>query len=147
MKIEEFCSKWGVSTEAIYMLEDCPAIYTPLNSKVKYIDESFFIRRKNFARKVTMSNHNFYYFLNEHMKITNIAELVTMFFDKVEQATLQEYLYSRMFQLDEKTILSYKITNSSWVLYRFSRAFMRALARRSNQNIDIDLILDKRMLA
>lgn len=143
MTIDEFCNKWNIKSEALYVKNE--GIFTPYNSKIKYVDEFYFTRRKDFALKVRSFNQSMLYYLEEHFSISDIARNISEYSNKVNRGTVEQFLRIPLFMLDDRTIITSTIGKSEWAVFRFFRSVLFKLNKIFGFKIDVEKILDRRM--
>ncbi len=148
MLISLFCEKYDLKPTNLYVFKSdgkLPAhiFYKPLNSKHMYIDENYFIRRKNFKKRVKRYNEDVYYYLTQYLSILQIVELICKLYP-IEPSSVQILLYERLFMVDRSSILSTKISKAEWVLFKYGHLLERNLSKVVGRKVTLSKILDKR---
>jgi hypothetical protein len=144
----QFCEKYNIEPSGFYMSRlnsqfPKDVCYYIDRDDILYVDEQYFIRRKEFKKKVINFNQDFYYLLEEHMSDAAIAELITIDQD-ITKTSAQVFLNTRLWRLDTETILSTKVSKINWAMYRIGHWFLNRINRYKRDKIDIGSILDDR---
>ena len=145
MTIDEFCQKWNIQSEALYVKGE--GIFTPSNSKIKYVNETYFTRRKDFALKVRSYNQSMLYYLEEHFSTSEIARAIAEYYPTANKGSIEHFLRIPLFMLDDRTIVTSKISSSEWKCFRYFRHAHQRINKIVGVKVDIEKILDLRMSA
>lgn len=138
MTVEEFSDKYNLTTPAIHVavnqkLVPKDVLYTPVDDNVHHVREEWFIRRKNFKKKVAMYNQDMYFLVSKVKSDSWIAK---------EIGVSLPFICNAMWRTDVSSILSVKIKSSQWKAFRWFRKVEIAIARRYNVRFNISEILD-----
>ena len=144
---QQFCDKYEIGLSALYASR-CkrlvPACSFKLQDKLLYIDEEFFIRRREFAKMVTNYNQSFYYYLENKQSTWSIARAINDLTGCNTQ-TMNSYLGNQMWFRDMKSIIDYKLGLSQWQAYKYFRGLARKLSKEQGKKFDVEYELDKLM--
>ena len=149
MQVAGFCQKHGLSKDMIYVAKSDGRLpksifHRPFNSKLDLIDESYFIRRVEFKRQVHLFNQSMYYLLTEHFSVMEYARAIAEHGNGLAES-IYNHLNTRLFALDENSIVTNKVNRVDWMLFRFNRKVMLALNKKFGIKFDVEKILDRRM--
>lgn len=150
MLVMDFCQKYGLSRDAVYVAKSegklpSSIFHKPINSHADSIDESYFLRRAKFRRKVELFNQSMYYILTEHFSVAEYAKAIVKVFGRPFDS-VYIHLNMRLFTLDDRSILVSKVSKLNWDLFRFNRKVIIMLNRRYGIKYDPEKILDIRMM-
>lgn len=148
MKVADFEKKHGLCRNNISVSihqKNIPDIRVKVEGEGFYIDETFFIRRKEFARKVQLFNHDMYYLLSNYKADLVIAKGCARHSGNYDNFnSLNTFINKGLFKLPIKSIVNYKITGQMWLYFRYFTSIHRDLKRKLFQ-FDIQIPLDRMM--
>lgn len=138
MNIQDFSKKYSLCEAAVYVSRGAgslpeEAFYFDEKSKTTHIDEKYFLRRKEFNLRLQRFNQDVYYYLEEFFTVTHIAECVAKQYG-VSKSGIAEYMNTRLFSIDGKSIIDNRIGKRERVFFRYGRAILRAI-RRENKGL------------
>ena len=126
MRIPEFATKYEITPSAIYgrMARFEDAIHKPLNSKVKHIDEAYFLRRKKFQTLIVQTNYSYYDILQPLVTDTFIAKYLV---SKTSHSlhVWQTWLNQCMWRQVPESILDYRITKMHWTFNKYIKQLIK----------------------
>lgn len=122
-----------------------PLIAYRRDDKFIHINESYFVRRREFKRKVIDEAHDLYYWLNGVMKDSHLAEILSDYMGGTKNSWVT-FLGTDLFERNSRGILNTKIGGYFWRFWRFARALFRRLSRVKGGNKCVTKILDRRMV-
>ncbi len=148
MLVKLFCEKYKLSTGSIYVSVSNGVIpksvfFRPFNSAYDHINESYFVRRKEFRRKVNLYNQDVYYYLIDFFSVQDIANVLFKLYGTPTTAT-RPLINERLFAVDRSSILSARVTMTEWALFKYGRLLERELSQRAGKKVTISKILDRR---
>jgi len=146
----DFCAKHDISRTNVHVQNslgrfDDRAIKSAGHGTYSYINEQYFVRRKQFKFYVWDTNHTMYYFLRTTMKNSDLARLLA------EQTSMTAtswatWMSTTMWYTNDSSILDYKVSDNSWAFFREVRAIIRQMFRKLNipmKNRDLETLLMK----
>ncbi len=144
MRIRDFADKYGISADTLMSrkcMGDLPnsIFYYPLNSKVMYIDESFFTRRWEFKNRVKYNNQDMFYLLTEYFSISELSKCISNMYGGNE-LSLNMYFSRSLFAYDHRNTIT--ITMLEYRAWKYFKQIERRLKRRGTS---IEQMLDIRM--
>ena len=144
MRIRDFAEKYGISAETLMSrkcMGDLPSniFYYPLNSKVMYVDESFFTRRWAFKNRVKYNNQDMFYLLTEYFSISELSKCISNMYGGNE-LSLNMYFSRSLFAYDHRNTIT--ITMLEYRAWKYFKQIERRLKRRGTS---IEQMLDIRM--
>ena len=138
LTIDEFNQKYNLNRAHLHVAINNGTIPKEVITKVKHnyasIDEEFFVRRNNFKRKVIKYNQDMYFLLSTICSDAMIAKMI---------GVSHPFVTYNMWQLDDSSIVSYRVNGSHWKAFRFFRKVQIAIKRRFDIEFDIEKILDE----
>ena len=149
MKVTAFGEKYRVDPQTIHRGRrngtiNSSAFYIPDKEKVLHVREEFFIRRREFKKRVQMQNQDMYFYLEEFFSISDISFGIAKIYD-VNANSMREYLEKDLFISPMKeSIATYRIGEREYNFMRYGRRVLRYLKMKYGQSIDIEKLLDRR---
>ncbi len=148
MLVSDFCEKYDLNVSNLYVAKSEGKIpdtvfYRPLNAKRNHIDERYFVRRKEFRKRVKLFNEDVYYYLTEHFSVLEITEIIQKLYGVHHNAT-RVFLYHRLFMTDSGSMLATTLTKPEWALFKYGRLLEQELSVKYGYKVKISEILDKR---
>lgn len=140
MTVEDFSEKHKLSRSAIFVATGNGSVpksvlYRPMNSKLLHVDESWFLRRVDFRKKVYAYIQDMYYFHFEpNYSDYEIAEML---------GCSHTYVMYDMWTGVDVTILRFKIPRVTWNAFRKCRLIERVRYKRYNPDFNLEYELDK----
>jgi len=129
--IPDFNEKYGLGDDYIATLKSTGGIPKSIISGSRgnyYIEENYFVKRKEFKRKVNLFNQDMYYYVTEHYLESEYAEAVSEY-TGCSKTSIITWLARGLFSPDKTTLLNYKIPNSEWNLFKFNRMMIQRLSK------------------
>ena len=124
IKLQTFCEKYdAVETTVRAHIKKMPkdAVIT-IGNRETYIDESYFVRRREFKLRVQHESQELYYFFSEHFADLDIARVISKKLDsKYDPLTINMFFKHGLFKLQEDLIVTYKIGGVLWNVWRALR--------------------------
>lgn len=141
MTIPEFNDKYNLSSPAIHIainqgIVPKSVLYKPDNAKALYIDESWFLRRKEFKKKVFNFIHDMYYF-HYHGRFSD------SFVARECGVSLPMIIDSMWRNKSNEGILSFRLSEATWKVFRHMRLIDRVRYKRYNPNFNVSKELDR----
>ena len=141
IRVSDFSEKYGVSHANIY------------NSRLRksilrdgYIREDYLIRLNKHQSDVINFNQNIYYWLNGFFNDYQLAELMD-YLGIMKKEGAYDFLVDKMFRAEyDKSILDCLIRKNHSKFNFFARNFKRWVDNKVRCKVDVDKILDKRMV-
>jgi hypothetical protein len=145
ISIDTFCYKYDISYQSMMSMRSQNKYPEYIFHKVGrhlYVDESYFLKRWEFIRKVNLRNQDLYHLLAEHFSEAEMARAIKEY-TKVKSAltSISAHLREDTFMLGDGTNQTI-ISPIKWAVYRYASAIERRLKRRG---ASIEKILDRRM--
>ena len=139
----DFCEKYGVDNNTFYVSIFKKAS-KPMSTKHS-IDENFFIRRKEFSKRVWLQCHENYYFLSRHLKDYELSKILSIFTSNIQ--SWSTFISTNMFTtIDERGIFDYKVKPKMWQFFRLTTAIIRKIfkiARVKRENRDLSVLIER----
>lgn len=156
--IAEFCEKYELEVSSVYSSVSNGTIPSIAISREAgrraYINENFFLRRKDFDLKVHLYNQDMYYYLSEFFSDSDIARAVVARYGGSFNSFVV-YMSNAMFEQRPATVMQYKVPDLSKKFFRFGRVIERYLRKRNRglcyilknkgKEFSISYLLDMRM--
>ncbi len=148
IKIATFADKYDLTIDNVYVQKSkvSPLAFRKSARDRTQVDETHFLRRKNFKKKVWLESHDMYYFLARHLTDVDISRLLVSVDPSVNVTTWNIFLNRTLFMTDESSIMHMKVYGLSWKFYRYARWLVRAIFKKAGvrvENRDIKVLLDK----
>ncbi len=144
MIIEEFCNRYGVSTDAIFVKrynKDVPEEAFKRISKGRLlVDEEWFKRRWKFKEKMFLANQDLYFFLEEHYSDHEISRKLHKRYGTPVRA-MKEHFYKTLFRTKNESGIATGISKFTFIIYKYYRVLDRELRK---SGLSIEQVLDKR---
>jgi len=112
----------------------------------RLINEEFFIRRREFKKKVWLESHDMYYFLTKHNTRLDLARLLHKVDVSITVETWNSFLAVTLFLLQRDDVMSYNVNGLMWKFYRYARWLIRALFIKVEvppNKRDLSILLDR----
>ena len=122
METEDFCSKYHVRYNTVYMMYKNNVI--PKHVISNGINEDYFIRRKEFKQKITNEAHQLYYYLHKYFSDVTLTIILSRITGHSQYAW-NTFLTYDLFSRDSDDITKFKIKGKLWLFYRVSRNITR----------------------
>lgn len=151
MRVLDFAQKYGVSEETIWVNKSTGRIpkevfYKPINDS-QHIDESYFLRRKNFKRKIQLQNQELYYWAIESIQFAKIAKAISSLYG-CHVGSVVTYVNGNLFYIDDTSIMSTKVPDIAWMFNKYMRMLFRDIKRLAKvKQANVTHLLDRRMYA
>ena len=150
MSIESFAEKHNVNTSTVYAGKS-NGVYNGYAFQTRQkehdlINESFFVRRYKFKRKVWLESHDLFYFLTRHMKAVQLSELLHKMDKNHSPESWNHFQSKTLFAFQSESILNYRVDGMSMKFYRYARWLVRGLfilKRVKPEHRDLKVLLDK----
>lgn len=138
MTVNEFSEKYKLSTPAIHVAINQgfipkSVLYVPEDDNVSHVDEAWFLRRKEFNRKVTAYIQDMYFLVRKVRNESQIAKAI---------GVSLPFINHNMWMIDDRSILSTKLSPARWKAFRWFRRIERTIAKRWDIRFNISEILD-----
>ncbi len=144
MLIEDFCDKYGVTTDAVFVKRynrDIPnEAFQKVSRNRLLIDEEWFIRRWQFKEKMFLANQDLYFFFTEHFSDAQFAHMLKRKYG-TPVASMKDHFYKTLFKPVNDTGIATGIGKFTFIIYKYYRAIDRELKKNG---LSIELVLDRR---
>jgi len=128
MTVLEFTAKHGVSKNNIYVQKGSGRLpdeaFESKNKRDLRINESWFVRRKDFQTKMYQNNYNMYYIISEHMNDTEISKYLSSK-TGTTMHNWRAWLGQRFWSGGSNTITRYRISRMHWTFNKYARQLIR----------------------
>ena len=128
-----FAKKYGVSLDNIHVYKSNHRYKNngikQLNSRKLLVDETYFIRRKEFRNKIKIMAQENYYFLTSSISSFQLAKLLS----KYTGANIQSwvtFMHISLFAVDDTSILYMNSFKKLWQFFRLTRALIRVVFKK-----------------
>ena len=139
MIFSEFCIRYGMTEDALYMrVRNGEKLLFKIDG-VWYADDKAMERRLRFKKKIWLKSHDYYYDLITYFKNDN--RYAAYLAEKTGYATGSwgDFIRSVLFCVQSDSVLSYKITDRLWLFYRLSRELVRKRNRNLPEGVSVSL--------
>lgn len=149
ISVEDFGEKYEQDPNYIYVMRYNGVIPDEVlvkkSSRRSLVDESYFVRRKEFKKRIWNESHDNFYFLTKHLASFQLALLLHKVDPLVSRDTWNSFISVTLFSFGNDSIFSYKPSMLQWKFWRYSRWLIRAafvLVDVKPINRDIDVLLE-----
>lgn len=149
LRVDDFAYRYEVSVSNVYVKKSegliAPYAFSKNSGGSVYVNEDFFLRRKEFKKKVWLQSHDMYYFLTKHLSDTAVSKLLNKIDNSISYESWNTFLATALFSNSITSILSYQVNDLAWKFYRYARWLIRAIFIKAGippKNRDIAIILD-----
>ena len=150
LRVNEFADKYHVSVDNIYTQKHSgklpESIFIKYTYNTMFIEESFFLRRQAFKKKIWLKAHDNYYFLERHLNVWQMALMMEKASKIGSQKSWNTWIKNFLFLIQEGGILHYKIQEKLWLFYRVTRTVINRLFRYCKikpQKRQLSVLIDK----
>jgi len=157
ISVADFCEKYKVGDATVYkFIKKMPKDSVIIKYSQTRLDENFFIRRREFYKRVKLETQEMYYFFSEYFNDNQIASAISAITDKKYSThSIYFFINAGLFRHDADYIFLYEVSGQMWSVWRALRWLtMRTFnaSRRYNTGVRkyglikaIEQINDKRM--
>ncbi|MDQ1264556.1 MAG: hypothetical protein QG559_1557 [Campylobacterota bacterium] len=134
LTINDFCYKYQISEEQLrtYYYRNKKAFAR--KNKVLMVNETFFVRRKNFQVKIWNEAFALYYFLKKKMDNSDISQLLTLIevgkVIKNKADIWNAYLTKQVFKSLDSEVIFYEIGVPLWKFWRMAKWAVHMMFRK-----------------
>jgi hypothetical protein len=129
MTLENFCEVYELNDSHIYANISSGMYPRSILSKVDgivHVDEKYFIKRYEFARRIQNMAHEYYFAL---MQLFKNQYMIAGHLQRIYGSTIESWNSFLQYGLfyNSKTITNFKLSDRQWQFFRYSRAMLRVL--------------------
>ena len=131
ISLPDFAEKYNVGIGIVYTDRHKgklpESIFYKSSNRKHFIDESFFIRRLDFRKRLWLEAHDNFYFLTKHSSLTDIAKILNRIDSSQSVNCWITYMSSALFASLPTSITVFKTTELLYKFYRYTRWIIRGL--------------------
>ena len=148
MLIADFAEKYEMTIANIYSQKCLGGIpkhlFKKIDKKQETINESYFIKRVEYRKKVQFFNQDIYYLLIDYYSEGQIIEAVATYYSGAKGG-ITGYVTNSMWACHSRSVITNSVNEREIVFYKFGKRLIRRLNKITGYKIDVPYILDRRM--